>query len=181
MAGSLPTSLKTVREVGAAAVDYLRVVGRQLEMDVRNQGGGAGGYATPTPLTPALTRMELAAYADDSAGFEAARREAVEKAKALEYIYRISDVNKNIFAFNSENGTIPVYTKNFTTLLKEEVEGKANSQAWYNLGAEYGVWAALKRQGAAETLTKCKHHELLMPIPQSELNANPNIKQNTGY
>ncbi len=34
----------------------------------------------------------------------------------------ISDVNKNIFAFNSENGTIPVYTKNFTTLLKEEVE-----------------------------------------------------------
>lgn len=104
-----------------------------------------------------------------------------DKAKALEYIYRISDVNKNIFAFNSENGTIPVYTKNFTTLLKEEVEGKANSQAWYNLGAEYGVWAALKRQGAAETLTKCKHHELLMPIPQSELNANPNIKQNTGY
>lgn len=103
------------------------------------------------------------------------------KTKALEYIHEVSDVNKNIFAFKSENGTIPIYTKNFIALLKEEAEGKANSQIWYNLGTSYGVWAALKRQGKAQQYTKCKDYELLLPIPQSELDHTPNMKQNTGY
>lgn len=61
------------------AQNYLRVVGRQLDLDVRPSS--RGGYNAPTPVTPALTRMELAAYANDAAAFEKARREAVMAAK----------------------------------------------------------------------------------------------------
>lgn len=46
-------------------------------------------------------------------------------------------MNKTIFAFKSENGTIPIYTNDFIALLKGEAEGKANSQAWYNRGMSY--------------------------------------------
>lgn len=103
-----------------------------------------------------------------------------DKEKALGLIYSISDMNKTIFAFKSENGTIPIYTNDFIALLKGEAEGKANSQAWYNRGMSYGVWAALKRQGTAQQYVKCKDYELLLPIPRLDCSW-LNIKQNNGY
>lgn len=76
------------------------------------------------------------------------------KEKALDYIYKISDINRNIFALKNENSIIPIYTKKTIALLKEEAEGKTNSQAWYDLGVSYGIWAALKRQGTARKYTQ---------------------------
>lgn len=63
------------------AQNYLRVIGRQLELDVRTFGGG--GYSAPTPITPYLTRMELAAYANDSGAFMQEYRAAIEKAREM--------------------------------------------------------------------------------------------------
>lgn len=81
------------------------------------------------------------------------------KEKALEYIHRIPYINKNIFAFKNKNGITPIYTNKNIALLKEEAEGKNNSQAWYNLGISYGIWAALKRQGTAQKYTQSWHDE----------------------
>lgn len=61
------------------AQNWLRVGGRSERLEVR---AGAGGTATPTPLTPVMTRMALAAYADDRAGFARAWREALAVARA---------------------------------------------------------------------------------------------------
>lgn len=87
-----------------------------------------------------------------------------------------------LFTILSTDGTeLPIYTISSLKLLIEEAKRQKNSNKWFEQGVSYGVWAALKRQGAAETLTKCKHHELLMPIPQIVINTDSNIKQNTGY
>lgn len=45
----------------------------------------------------------------------------------------------------------------------------------------YGCWATLKRLGRAKNATGCQDYELLMPIPVSELQKNPYLKQNPGY
>lgn len=61
------------------ASNWLRVVGRELDLEVRS---GGGGYNTPTPLTPWMTRMELAAYGNDAGDFAEAYRGALEEAAA---------------------------------------------------------------------------------------------------
>lgn len=60
------------------AQNYLRVAGRSTGLEVR---AGAGGYATPTPMTPLITRMVMAAYGNDRTQFTAAWREAIAKAR----------------------------------------------------------------------------------------------------
>jgi hypothetical protein len=39
----------------------------------------------------------------------------------------------------------------------------------------------LKRTGKAQQVTGCKEHEILMPIPESEIIYNTNLTQNPGY
>lgn len=68
---------RMVRRINAQ--NWLRVMGRRERLEVR--GGVFGGYATPTPITPVMTRMVLAAYEDDRAGFAKSWREAVGLAK----------------------------------------------------------------------------------------------------
>ena len=73
------------------AQNYLRVVGRELNLDVRLPDGGA---SNPTPVTPFLTHMELAAYKNNPGDFQDAYRSAVTAAKAngqadpVEYVKR---------------------------------------------------------------------------------------------
>lgn len=62
------------------AQNWLRAAGRDLEMDVRESGGG-GGYSNTTPMSPSLTKMELAAYGNSPGDFMEAYRDAVAKAK----------------------------------------------------------------------------------------------------
>lgn len=59
--------------------NYLRSAGRELEMDVRT---GRGSKAVPNPIKPWVSEMVLYAYANDAAGFERARRLAVEAAES---------------------------------------------------------------------------------------------------
>lgn len=60
------------------AQNYLRVGGRAQGLEVRT---GMAGSSTPTPLTPLITRMALAAYANDRVQFTTAWREAIMKAR----------------------------------------------------------------------------------------------------
>jgi hypothetical protein len=83
---------------------------------------------------------------------------------------------------NKTRSTIDIYTQKYVELLKEEIEGKDNSNVWFDRGAIYGTWAALKRLGKAQSLTGIKDYELLLPIPQPEIDIYfPHIKQNPGY
>ena len=62
--------------------NYLRVVGRSLNLDVQEPDGGS---SQPNILSPALTQMELATYANNPGDFRAAYTEAIAKAKELGY------------------------------------------------------------------------------------------------
>lgn len=102
------------------------------------------------------------------------------------YLNKVSSFNDCIFTLKVDDkhepkSTIDIYTHKYVELLQREVEGIDNSIAWFDRGAVYGTWAALKRLGKAQSLTGVKYHELLLPIPISEININHCLVQNTGY
>ena len=80
------------------AQNYLRVIGRELEMPVRMVG--AAGAGTPTPMTPYITQMEMATYANDAAGFRNAYREAVAAAKEQGFEDPVDHVKRSFAAKN---------------------------------------------------------------------------------
>jgi len=58
------------------AANILRGVGREMNLDVRI-GRASGAYVAANPITPAVSRMVLAALADDQADFLTAYNEAI--------------------------------------------------------------------------------------------------------
>lgn len=64
------------------AQNYLRAGGREIGMDVKTFSGG-GGAAQVTPMSPYISRMEMAAYGNNGVDFQIAYREAVSRAKEL--------------------------------------------------------------------------------------------------
>jgi len=79
------------------AQNYLRVIGRELDLSVRGFSGGSG---SPTAMTPYITRMEMAAYANNAADFRSAYVEAIKKAKDEGFEDPIDHVKR---AFSSKN------------------------------------------------------------------------------
>lgn len=69
---------RVVKRINAS--NYLRVVGRDQGMNLKKS---SGGYATPTPTTPWIARMEYAAYANSPAEFREAYKGAVAEAKRV--------------------------------------------------------------------------------------------------
>lgn len=67
---------RTVARINAE--NYLRVSGRELGLSIRT---GGGGYNTPTPITPWISRMEYAAYANSPDEFRTAYRGAIDEAR----------------------------------------------------------------------------------------------------
>ncbi len=61
------------------------------------------------------------------------------------------------------------------------LDGKIESYWLTSNFLDYGYWAALKRMGKAKDVTGCYDYELLMPIPLSDIQYNPNLTQNPGY
>jgi hypothetical protein len=110
-----------------------------------------------------------------------------QKDLAYSHLKKVLSFNESIFTLNvvdinKTRSTIDIYTQKYVELLKDEIEGKDNSNVWFDRGAIYGTWAALKRLGKAQSLTGIKDYELLLPIPQPEIDIYfPHIKQNPGY
>ena len=61
------------------------------------------------------------------------------------------------------------------------LDGKIESYWLTSNFLDYGYWAALKRMGKAKEVTGCLDYELLMPIPLTDIQYNPNLTQNPGY
>lgn len=82
---------------------------------------------------------------------------------------------------------IPNYTSEKVDLLLQETNLKDADEAslligrWKNKKQYWGYWLMLKRTMQAQDVAGCEEHELLMPIPQSEIYTTPGLKQNPGY
>lgn len=82
---------------------------------------------------------------------------------------------------------IPNYTSEKVELLLHEANLRDAGEAsflideWKNKKQYWGYWFMLKRTNQAQAVCGCEEHELLMPIPQSEIYRMPALKQNPGY
>lgn len=74
--------------------NWLRAVGRELDFEVQIS---RAGYSTPTPVTPHITRMVLAAYDNDRSAFRDAHREAIAEAKEQGHRYDAEEYIRNSF------------------------------------------------------------------------------------
>jgi hypothetical protein len=96
------------------ASNWLRVVGREMDLEVK---AGGGGYSTPTPLTPWLTRMELAAYGNDAGDFAEAYRGALEEAQRSgkpdpkDYVKRAFEMRNPLKSVFKVHPTTAEYTR----------------------------------------------------------------------
>ena len=65
--------------------------------------------------------------------------------------------------------------------LKDTDETSFLIDGWKNKKMYWGYWLMLKRTNRAKDVAGCEEHELLMPIPQSEIYKMPGLEQNPGY
>lgn len=84
-------------------------------------------------------------------------------------------------------GRLPNYTSEKTALLLKEAGMEASadksslSAEWKEQKQYWGYWTMLKRTGQALTVAGCEAYELLIPLPQSEIERFPALLQNPGY
>lgn len=126
------------------AQNYLRVVGRDLGMEMKKS---SGGYATPTPITPWISRMELAAYANNPDDFRAARQGAIEEAKAsgkpdpIEYVKRTFEGHhplRNVF------NTVPSVKEYRQILQNLDEDGQTDVKEAVRLFNHYGSFIGIQ-------------------------------------
>lgn len=88
-----------------------------------------------------------------------------------------------IFQYYMNDTWIPLYTSAYFDLLKLEASGSVDDlpEKWQQASMRTGYWQMLKRIGKAQEETGCQDYQLLLPIPQAELDRNPNLCQNPGY
>lgn len=85
--------------------------------------------------------------------------------------------------FDSNNNRYPVYSKQTIDYLYKESKNEVADLVtlWTANNLRFGYWQMLKRIGKAKEISGCEDYQLLLPIPQDELNYNPNLTQNPGY
>ena len=113
-----------------------------------------------------------------------------DKVKALQLLkdckaaYSVPILGNDIYhkLFGDE---LCIYSEQVIDLLIQEAEAKGNNSNlltdWKSFKSQWGYWAMLKRTQQAQAVAGCKEHEILMPIPQREIDNNPNMTQNPGY
>ena len=134
-----------------------------------------------------LLKAELEMARGNSANAQSALNQ-VNKQKYEGVITSISGEAERpvIWALNQTgiSSHYPIYTYSHLLLYEKELLGNKDGLEieWQNASfVEYGYWATLKRTGKAQAVTGCFEHELLMPFPYSDIEANPNMIQNSGY
>lgn len=77
---------------------------------------------------------------------------------------------------------ISIYSSSTIDLYYKEIAGETSVVlAEWSTQPQYGYWATLSRLGMAQEVTGCEEYEVLMPIPLTEMETNPNLIQNPGY
>lgn len=93
----------------------------------------------------------------------------------------------NPFIYQLFGEKLSNYTSKKTELLLKEIHTATEDEKqnllteWKDNQLYWGYWIMLKRTQQAQKLSGCKKHELLMPIPQKELELIPSLIQNPGY
>ena len=82
--------------------NYLRVAGRQTNLDVRTYMGMMQSSSSPTPWRPAIGNMVLSAYANDAQGFNDAKKEAIDKMVEGGYTHEAA-LKKVVQSFEDSN------------------------------------------------------------------------------
>lgn len=110
------------------------------------------------------------------------------KATALELLQNNTSLDRNadLYLLLFDQGEeIPIYKRGFYDLLTDEARGQLKADdlelKWRQEGLSYDHWFFLKRIGKAQEVSGCEAFQLLLPIPQSELERNPDLIQNSGY
>lgn len=87
------------------------------------------------------------------------------------------------FQYRSGEEWIPLLSKPLIGLLALEaaLQTEGLPEKWQQEGLFYGYWAMLGRIGKSADYLGCQDHQLLLPIPISELTNNPDLTQNPGY
>jgi len=88
------------RVTGRISVNnYLRVAGRELNLDVRTMNGTMQMASSPSPIKPLVGKMLMAAYANNANDFQEAKREAIQAQLAmLEDDKKMTGKDKNLEA-----------------------------------------------------------------------------------
>jgi len=124
--------------------NWLRVVGREVGMEMRPSGRG---YGTPTPITPHITRMQMAALADDPEGFRKAYEEAKLQAKEegkLDPVKYVADAYQSRHPLKSIYRVAPTeaeYKKKILPAIPEDGRGDVEEaiRLYNRYGARLGV------------------------------------------
>ena len=111
--------------------------------------------------------------------------------------YLLQDCQANFYLFVDESshpemyrifgGQLPNYSPEKTALLLQEAcmaspeDASAVLTGWKAHELWWGYWTMLKRTGHAKATAGCEDYELLMPIPQKEVELMPSLPQNPGY
>lgn len=111
--------------------------------------------------------------------------------------YLLQDCQSNFYILIDKQSTPLMYQlfgeklsnytpKKIELLLKEiHIETEDEKQnlltEWKDSQLYWGYWIMLKRTEQAQKLSGCEEYELLMPIPQRELELMPSLVQNPGY
>ena len=97
------------------------------------------------------------------------------------------DVQLTPYMYQIFGSKISNYTSEKIELLLQETEFDNNYNAallidnWKRKKQYWGYWIMLKRTKQAQAVCGCEEYELLMPIPQRELDLAPSLEQNPGY
>jgi Serine/Threonine/Tyrosine Kinase found in polyvalent proteins len=124
--------------------NYLRVAGRELNMDVRTFGGMLQNQSTPNPIKPFVGQMVLAAYANDHEAFQAAMKKAVSEAKA-EGMKPDEAMKKVVAEYEAQNPmkivfkTLPTEAEYHKLIAQLPDNGKQSVQQAVKLFEHYGT------------------------------------------
>jgi len=124
--------------------NYLRVAGRDQNVEVRTYQGMAQTAGTANPLRPLVGQMILAAYANDSNGFNDARKEAVLKAKEDgmkpdEALKKITQMYEDASPLRVVFKSLPSQTEYNKMLATMDEQGRTAVATAVRLYQHYGV------------------------------------------
>lgn len=175
--------------------NYLRVAGREGNLDVRTYGGMMATASQPTPWRSSIGSMVMAAYSNDAQGFNAARDEAVRR--LVEAGNTEQEAQKKVVQYYSDSNPMRVVFRTLPTqgdyqkmLASMDSNGRESTATAMRLYAHYGSQigmteslfaSGVKREAATRSVTPALDPAIssmlnrLQPTPSMDLTSMRNL------
>lgn len=175
--------------------NYLRVAGREGNLDVRTYGGMMATASQPTPWRSSIGSMVMAAYSNDAQGFNAARDEAVRR--LVEAGNTEQEAQKKVVQYYSDSNpmrvvfrTLPTHGDYQKMLASMDSNGRESTATAMRLYAHYGSQigmteslfaSGVKREAATRSVTPALDPAIssmlnrLQPTPSMDLTSMRNL------